>query len=126
MKLVILITAKLELGLEVAQGWRAVGAPGATIIRTHGIHSLQREVEKGDIELPRMIASVAGAMAHIIDKVEERGELILTVVDDHLVPALEAEANKVLGDLTAPDTGVMFILPLDRAIGVVDHRPTKS
>lgn len=121
MKLVILVTAKVEKGLEIAQAWQDAGAPGVTIIRTHGLHTLQREVQKGGYELPRMVASMATAMAHIIDTVEELGNLIFSVVDEEVVDALVDETQKELGDLTTPDSGVIFVLPIERAIGVVNH-----
>ncbi|MCA9904027.1 MAG: hypothetical protein KC547_09230 [Anaerolineae bacterium] len=121
MKLVILVTAKIELGLEVAQSWQDVGAPGVTILRSHGLHTLQKELEHGDIELPRMVASMASAMATLIENVEERGEMILSLVDDDMVDALIAVTNQVLGDLMSPNSGVLFVIPVERAVGVRHH-----
>jgi nitrogen regulatory protein PII len=122
MKLVILITAQIEDGLEVAQAWQDAGAPGVTIIRTYGLYTLQQQTQGGAIELPRMIVSMAGAMAHIIDSVEERGELILSLVEDTQVDSLINATSAVLGDLTGPGHGVLFVLPIDRAMGVRDPR----
>lgn len=121
MKLVILVTAKIELGLEVAQSWQDAGAPGVTILRSHGLHTLQKELEHGDIELPRMVASMASAMATLIENVEERGEMILSLVDDDMVDALIAVTNQVLGDLMSPNSGVLFVIPVERAVGVRHH-----
>lgn len=121
MKLVILITARVDLGLDIAQAWQDAGAPGVTIVRSHGLHKLQEELQSGGIELPRMVVSMGAAMAAIIDNVEERGELILSIVDDELVEKLIAAANEVLGDLTAPDSGVLITLPIERAVGVRRH-----
>ncbi|MEP7291467.1 MAG: P-II family nitrogen regulator [Chloroflexota bacterium] len=121
MKLVILITSQVEAGLDVAQAWQEAGAPGVTIIRSHGLHSLQRELRSGQVELPRMMISMGVAMAAILDNMEERGEIILSVVEDELVDALIAAANRVLGDLTEPDNGVLFVLPVEQAIGVRRH-----
>lgn len=126
MKLVILITAKLERGLETAQAWRDAGAPGVTIIRAHGLHTLENEVREGSVELPRMVVSMAAAMTHIIDNVEERGEVILSIVDDDLVPKLEAAATEHLGTLTEPHTGVLFVVPVERAVGVIPHHEQKA
>lgn len=122
MKLVILITTQIEHGLEVAQAWQDAGAPGVTILRTYGLYTLQQQVQGGNVELPRIVVSMTTAMAHIIDSVEERGELILSVVDDSLVDTLITAANTVLGDLTGPGNGVLFVLPVDRAVGVRDPR----
>lgn len=125
MKLVILITAQVEAGLDIAQAWQDTGAPGVTIIRSHGLHTLQRELQTGAVELPRMIASMGAAMAAIIDNLEERGEIILSVVDDDHVDLLIDAASDVLGDLTQPDNGVLFVLPVERAVGVRNHDDRK-
>lgn len=118
MKLVILITTQVERGMEIALSWQDVGAPGVTIVRAHGTHTLRQEVERGEIELPRIVVSMASAMAHIIDNVEARGQLLLSVVPDETVDALIDAASDVLGELTEPGNGVLFVLPVDRAIGV--------
>lgn len=121
MKLVVLITAQIEAGLDIAQAWQEANAPGVTIVRSHGLHTLQKELRSGQVELPRMMVSMGVAMAAIIDNMEERGEIILSVVDDELVNALIAAANQVLGDLTEPNHGVLFVVPIDRAIGIRNH-----
>ena len=114
MKLVVLITAQVEEGLDIAQAWQEAGAPGVTIIRSHGLHTLQQELKSGSVELPRMVVSMGAAMAAILDNMEERGEMILSLVEDELVDPLIAAANQALGDLTEPDHGILFTLPLDQ------------
>jgi nitrogen regulatory protein PII len=121
MKLVVLITAKVEAGLDIAQAWHEAGAPGATIIRAHGLHTLQEELKSGSVELPRMVVSMGAAMAAILDNMEERGEMLLSLVEDELVEKLIAAANEVLGDLTQPDHGILFVVPVEHAIGVRRH-----
>lgn len=118
MKLVILITTQVERGMEIALAWQDVGAPGVTIVQAHGLHTLQQEVKRGAVELPRIVVSMASAMAHIIDNVEARGQLLLSVVPDETVDALINAASEVLGELTEPGNGVLFVLPVERAIGV--------
>lgn len=122
MKLVILITAQVESGLDVALAWQAAGAPGVTIIRSHGLHTLQEELRHGAIELPRMVSSMAAAMAAILDNLEERNHMLLSLVEDETVDPLIAAATNVLGDLTLPNNGILFVVPVERAVGVRDHR----
>lgn len=121
MKLILLITAQNEHGLEVAEAWQGAGAPGVTIIRTHGLHTLQQRVRDGTVELPRMVASMAAAMAHVLESMEEKGQMLISVVEDDLVDSLIAEVNRILGDLTEPGHGVLVVVPIDRAIGVIHH-----
>lgn len=121
MKLVILITNQTELALDIALAWQEAGAPGVTIVRAHGIHTLQQEVKRGAVELPRMVTSMAAAMAHIIDQVEERSELLLSLVEEGQIDALITAADTILGDLNAPNTGILFTVDVERAIGVRQH-----
>ena len=126
MKLVVLITGHVENGLDVALAWQKAGAPGVTIVRTHGLYTLQREMHSGKVELPRVIPSMAAAMASILDNMEERGEMLLSLVDDSLVDPLIDAATQVLGDLSQPNNGILFVLPIDMAIGVRTHGSARS
>jgi nitrogen regulatory protein PII len=125
MKLLILITSRITNGLDVALAWQEAGAPGITIIRAHGLQSLRQEIQGGHLELPRMVVSMASAMASIIHNVEEKSEVVLSVVPDELVDGLVDATTSVLGDLLLPDNGVLFVLDVERAVGVRDHRPQK-
>lgn len=118
MKLVMLITTQVENRMAVAQSWQDAGAPGVTIVRAHGLHTLQKEAELGTVELPRMIGSMAAALAHIIDTLEERGQILLSVVENETVDKLIEAASGVLGELSQPYNGVLFVLDVERAIGV--------
>jgi nitrogen regulatory protein PII len=122
MKLVFLITAEIEHGLQIAQAWQDLGAPGVTIVRSYGLRTLQNEVERGSVELPRMTVSMASAMASIIDQVQKRGELILSVAEDELIDEMIESAQEILGNMQAADTGVLFVLPIERAVGIVHHQ----
>jgi nitrogen regulatory protein PII len=121
MKLVVLITGHTESGLDIALAWQEAGAPGVTLVRAHGLHTLRQQLA-GAAELPRMLVSMAAAMAHLLEEAEERTVMFLSLVDDTQVDALIAAANRVLGDLTEPDNGILFVVPIERAVGVRHHR----
>jgi hypothetical protein len=40
-KLVVLITSHVEKALAMAEAWQAAGAPGVTLIDSHGLRRLQ-------------------------------------------------------------------------------------
>jgi hypothetical protein len=126
MKMVILINNHNEHGLEIAQAWQRAGASGVTILPIYGLYTLQEQMTKGEIELPRMVVSMAAALAHVMSEVEEHGYLFFSVVDDDLVEPLIAEATAILGDLTAAHNGIMFVLPIERAIGIVSYQKPKA
>jgi hypothetical protein len=122
MKLVLLITAQVEGGLEVAQAWQDAGAPGVTLVDSYGIQHLREAVESGAVELPRMVVSVAAAMAHVMDNIERSTQIVLSVVEDTMVDRLIDETTSILGDLNEPNNGVLLVLAIERAVGVRDHR----
>ena len=123
MKLMILITANIESGLEVANRWQEAGAPGITIIKSVGLYSLQQKIKKGEMEVPlHMASSMLSMMAYMLGEMEHTNHVLVSVVPKELVPTLLNEAKNVMGDLLEPDNGVAFVVPLDEAIGVRLHQ----
>ena len=120
-KLVILITTHIDKGLAVAEAWEAAGAPGVTLIESHGLHNL-RERSKS-LEIPLFVS-----MASLLRQVEETNQTIFSVVDDDLVDPLIDAACKVLGaeNLDDPGTGVAFVINVERTIGMRACGPTPS
>ena len=122
MKLIILITSDEESGMEVASRWQEAGAPGVTIIRSVGLYSLQQKIQRESLEVPLHIASsMTSLMAYVLRQMDHTNHVLLSVVDKEQVNPLLEEARAVLGDLTQPDHGVAFVVPLDEAIGVRSH-----
>ena len=126
MKLVMLMTALVEKGFTVAEAWQAAGAPGVTIIQMHGLYRLQQQVTHGAVELPRMVVSMAAAMAAIIDNAQAEGIMFLSLVPPEIVDSLIAAASAELGDLTEPGHGVLCVIDVERAIGVRNHANNAS
>lgn len=121
MKLVVLITAQTEKGFEVVQAWREVGVPGATVIRSHGIHALQETIKRGGFEMHRMAMSMASIMADMIESVEQSSVVILSLVRKEMIEEMTEIANDILGDLEQPEHGIFFVIPIESAIGLYDH-----
>ena len=123
MKLIILITANIENGLEVANRWQDSGAPGVTIIKSVGLFSLQQKIKRGTVEVPLHIASsMTSMMAYVLGETEHTNHVLLSVVPADLVSKLMRDAKDVMGDLLEPENGVAFVVPLDEAIGVRVHK----
>ena len=50
---------------------------------------------------------------------EEHHRTFMSVVDgDELVNRIIEATQAVLGDMTAPDTGILFVMPVTRVVGV--------
>jgi nitrogen regulatory protein PII len=110
-KLVILITAQVEKGVEVAEAWEQAGATGVTLIDSYGLHNL-RERSKS-MELQMFVS-----MFNVMRQIEQTNVTLLTVIDDDLVDSLIEAAGEVLGEIAKSHTGVAFVLDVDRVIGI--------
>ncbi|NWF69856.1 MAG: hypothetical protein HXY40_12295 [Chloroflexi bacterium] len=115
-KLVILITSRVEEGHRIGEAWQQAGAPGVTFVESYGLRRLQQAARNAEV-LPGMVS-----LLEILRQDEETSLIVLCVVDDDtLVNKLLAATEAVLGSLMEPNTGVAFVLDVERTIGVRDH-----
>ncbi len=122
MKLLLLITAQVESGLEIAQAWQENGAPGVTLVRSHGLHRLNEAAKRSLIDFPLATVSIAGALARLIDNMEYNTEIILSAVEDTQVDPLVRVAEDALGSLDSPNSGILLVLDIEKAIGVSSQK----
>ena len=116
-KLVILITGHIEEGHGIGEAWQQAGAPGVTFIESYGLRRLQEKSSTMEV-LPGMMS-----MLEILRQSEETSLIVLSVVeDDSVVEKLVNATRSVLGDLTSPNTGVLFVIDVEWSIGIRDHR----
>ena len=72
--------------------------------------------------MPLHIASsMTSLMAYVLREMEQTNHVLLSVVPKEMIPTLLDEARAVMGDLTQPNHGVAFVVPLDEAIGVQSY-----
>ena len=117
MKLVILITGRTDKSLSVAQAWEKAGASGVTILEGYGLRSLTDRLPiRDDVGL-------LPSLAKLMSQQEVSTMLLVSLVPDELVPALQQATTGILGELTLPNNGIMLTLAVEDAIGVVTRRP---
>ena len=89
MKLIILITADMEKGLEVALRWQEAGAPGVTLLKSFGLHSLQTKIASDALEVPLHIASsMTSLMAYVLREMEHTNHVLLSVAPAEMISTL--------------------------------------
>lgn len=95
----------------VLDAWNAVGVRGATIAETTGVY--KRQSRRRRVPAPFAIGSMGPAGL-------ERGNYTLwTIVpDEETMQRCLAEAEKIVGDLDLPNTGVLAAWPLAFVKGV--------
>ena len=74
-KLVVLITTHVEKTLEIAEAWQKAGAPGVTLVPSHGFRTLKARSRK--LELPHFVN-----LATILKQVDDTTQMLLSVVDE--------------------------------------------
>ena len=110
-KLVVLITTHLEKTLAIAEAWQKAGAPGVTLVPSHGFRTLKERSRK--LELPHFVN-----VATILKQVDDTTQMLLSVVDDHLVEALSQATRSILPDPLTPKTGIGFVIDVDHMFGM--------
>ncbi len=117
-KLVILITSRIEDCHMVGEAWQTAGAPGVTLIESYGLRRLQ--------EASKSLEVLPGAMSLLEilrDNDEIKSVTLLSVVGEQQVDALVRATEDVLGDLHQPNTGVLFVIDVERAVGLRAPHP---
>jgi hypothetical protein len=109
-KLVVLITTHVEKTLEIAEAWQQAGAPGVTLVPSHGFRTLKARSRK--LELPHFVN-----LATILKQVDDTTQMLLSVVDDSLVDALAQATRSVLREPLTPKTGIGFVIDVHSMFG---------
>ena len=109
-KLVVAITPHSEKWYDIAKAWEKCGAPGVTIVRSHGLYQLD---QKANVELDMATFSIAGIMRQL----EETSRLVFSIVPEELVDTLIDTALGII-NFEDPYTGIAFVLDLERVVGL--------
>ena len=109
--LVVLVLAQPGKLPEVLQAWQDSGVAEATVIESTGLGRVRQMFGRDDLPLFASLRALSeyGESAH---------NTVFSVVDnDALVDRLVAVTQSVVGDLSEPNRGILFVVPLARVIG---------
>jgi len=109
--LVVLVLDNPDQCQEVLQAWEEAGASGATILESTGLARLQKAI-RDDLPLVPSIRNLLG-----IQELHHR-TLFTVVQDEETVERIIVATQKVTGDLNLPHTGILFVVPVVRVLGV--------
>jgi len=114
-RLILLITPRIEKAHAIGAAWDEAGAPGVTYVESHGFHTLRRHKQSVSV-LPGVMS-----MFEIMRNNDENNLMIFSVVkDDDTVERVIAATEDMLGDLSLPHNGVLFVIDVARAVGLRD------
>lgn len=111
MKLLILILNKTEDMEDILAEFANYNIPGATILSSAG---MARTLSNSNYEN----MSFLGSLRAILDPDRRENKTILTVIKDNQVDDAITAIENVIGDLSNPDTGIAFTVPVDFVKGI--------
>jgi len=96
--------------------WERFGVPGVTILESIGLHRLKQAFGRRD-DVP-----LIPSLRHLVETEEYHHRTIFTVVgDDFDLDGLLAATEAAVRDFNAPDSGIVFVMPVTRALGLRPH-----
>lgn len=110
MKLMVLILNRTERLDALLEGFSTAGISGATIIESSGLAQTLNRM--GSSLLTTAIKDILGAAA------EDDNRTVLSVIKDEQLDTVRKVVYATVGDLSLPNTGVLFTVPIDFAEGI--------
>lgn len=118
--LLVMILEDMEKLTPLLDAWKKAGVPGVTILESLGMHRVRGWLARDDLPFIPTLRSLFQA-----EGLEQR--TLFTVIDDDAVlqRAVQA-ASQVIGDFAAPNTGLLFVVPVNWALGLKKREPTTT
>lgn len=116
MFMILCVVHDLEKCEPLLQEWESVGVTGATIMHSTGLGRMHGNDLWDDLPL-------FPGLDDLLEHEEYFNRTIFTVVDqEDLVDQVVKATEKVLGDMSMPDSGLLIVLPVLRAYGLHKKR----
>jgi hypothetical protein len=111
---VFIVMSSLDKCRDVLDAWENLGVTGVTILESIGLRKIQ-EIRTRRDDLP-----LFPSLRHLLEGEEYHHRTAFVVLDDDfdLDRLIEATEQAVGGDFDAPDTGILFVMPVTRTRGM--------
>ncbi len=114
--LVVAVLPNIERCRDVMEAWDRFNVPGVTILESLGMHKLKQAFGRRD-DMPLM-----PSLRRLIESEEYHHRTIFTVVgDDFDLDGLLAATEAAVENFQAPDSGIVFVVPVTRVLGLRPH-----
>lgn len=119
-QMLIFVLNDIDKCADLLEAWDTTGAKGVTCIDTTGIGHMRRATEMGDLPFYPSLVDLLRAR-------EQHHRTFFTVVDDEeLLEKLIQSAQDAVGDLDAPNTGILFTVPVNQVYGIARRPPQEE
>lgn len=112
--MVVVVLPDLEKCQDVLAVWEQRGVTGVTVLESLGLHRI-RELRGPSDDLP-----LIPALRHLMggDEYHHRTAFVVLGDDFDLEGLLKDTERAVGGDFNAPNSGILFVVPVARALGM--------
>ena len=99
---------------DLLKVWRKIGVPGTTILKSAGGYRAQTWLNRVGL----------GAINNLFEAKEVQTRTLIAVVDDEdLLAQAIAEAERIVGGFDKQHSGIVMVLPISQAIGLIKKSP---
>lgn len=110
MQLLVLILKKIEFQAEIMKQLAEAGVKGGTVLEGTGMAKALVNME----DIP-----IVGMLRHVLSNAEnEICKVMMFVLQDGQVMITRTTIKKIIGDFNAPNTGIMFSIPITYVEGL--------
>ncbi|MBQ6634532.1 MAG: hypothetical protein IJH80_10170 [Ruminococcus sp.] len=109
MKLMVIILNKTDALEYLLEGLSASGIRGATIIDSSGMAET----------LSKLGSSMISASLRALFSGDEENKTIISVIKNNQLDSARKVVYNTVGDLSQPNTGILFTIPIDFVEGTV-------
>lgn len=111
MHLLVLVLDNMEQFPNVLDAWEGAGVTGVTILESTGLNRVRQGMRDDFPLMPSLRSLLVGSETH--------HRTLFSVVEDEAVLERAIEATQgVVGDLSQPYTGLLFVLPVSQVFGL--------
>jgi nitrogen regulatory protein PII len=107
MKLLIFILNKTEKLDRLLKELANAHLTGATVFNSSGMAS---QLSKTNDE---SLSSIFGSLRQLLKDNQKENKTIMMVVKEERIPDIEKIINDVVGNISEPNTGILFTVPID-------------
>lgn len=115
--LLVVILEDLERLPALLKAWRRIGVPGVTLLSSVGGYRAETWLTRVGL----------GGLSRLFEGGEVKQRTLLSLIDDDtLLEQAIAEADRVVEGFDRPHSGILFVLPVARALGLKKWGPEEA
>jgi nitrogen regulatory protein PII len=114
--LLVFVLDNLEQCPAILDAWEEAGTPGVTILESTGLGRL-RGAMRDDLPL-------LPSLRDLLARQELHNRTLFTVIEDEAtLERVITATEQIIGDFTRPHTGLLFVVPVSRVLGLKKRGP---